>query len=878
MANNKQELRKPNSLLTRARLKHNWSLEDMANKLQFDKRTIDRWEKGETIPTSKDREKLRLLFQLSDAELGFGPKEDYIPFQFSIPYNRNSYFTGREKILMKIYEILEAKQSRDLPLAISGLGGMGKTQLALEYAYSYFDFYQSILWVRAASYSLLVSDFVTIAAILNLPEKDEQNQNIIIYAVKQWFVRNKNWLLIFDGVEDLDMLAEVLPVAREGHILLTTRSQLVGTRAVKLNIEKMTQEEGIAFLLRRAKKIGLHSQTDEASERDQQHALEIYKEMDGLPLALDQAGAYIESEGHREGVAEYLQLYQKRRADLLKIRGTTQNNHPMSVATTFSLAFDKVSEFNLTAASLLQLCAFLHPDNIPEELIEYAPDLQPSASDPLQFHEAIEELLKYSLVRRYNEGQAFEIHRLVQAVLQDRIDEQKKLLWASYAINAVDSAYEAIGTNKKSESEWYSHIKDTMKYDIHAQVCAELVEEWEQLGSLEALFMLQNAGYSFCERALYTQAEPLLQKAVSLSKQLHGSKHAVTANCITKLGDFYEIISQFEAAEDQYKQALAIHEQASEQEEELIAIGLNNLGQLYSRMKKYTEAEQCYMKAIEIYNKYSKTFPESILTFLHNVTLFYLEQNNLEVAAQLQQKLQQYKEKASNLEYKRDLSDIANEVLIYFKQNDYQAAEHSCLEALEILEQAQVPSGHRLRVLFLKYLAEVYVYKGEDVEAEKHYREVLEIHTKIFGPRHLKVAQILTRLAELCKYQKKFDEAIELYKHALPIFQQVYGNDHNNVIELLVDLAELYKHEKQYEQAAPLYEQALLSSRKIYGILHEITIYVLIAYTSLLQMMEKWEEAKDFDEFVRSLNPDFVEAVRNMQNQRFERKGKSLLQ
>src|SRR5438045_3109784 len=139
----------------------------------------------------------------------------------------------------------------------------------------------------------------------------------------------------------------------------------------------MSRDEGALFLLRRAKIISLHIPLEQTYQADLQKAQEISDILSGLPLALDQAGAYIEET--KCSLAEYLELYQKRRADLLTRRGTVSSGHPDSVATTFSLIYERVKKNNNGAVALLKLCAFLHADAIPTEMIyvKEAPELAP---------------------------------------------------------------------------------------------------------------------------------------------------------------------------------------------------------------------------------------------------------------------------------------------------------------------------------------------------------------------------------------------------------------------------------------------------------------------------------------------------------------------
>src|SRR5207245_4244989 len=134
----------------------------------------------------------------------------------------------------------------------------------------------------------------------------------------------------------------------------------------------------------------------------------------GLPLALDQAGAYVEETGC--GLAGYLTRYQQRRTELLKTRGENTSDHPEPVATTWSLSFEKVEQANPAAADLLRLCAFLAPDAIPEEIVtegavELPLELQSLASDPFLLDAAVKELFRYSLIQRDAEQKLLGLHR-----------------------------------------------------------------------------------------------------------------------------------------------------------------------------------------------------------------------------------------------------------------------------------------------------------------------------------------------------------------------------------------------------------------------------------------------------------------------------------
>src|SRR5262249_13782279 len=259
---------------------------------------------------------------------------------------------------------------------------------------------------------------------------------------------------------------EFFPSSDTGHLLLTTRAHFVGTIAEGNALEKMTPAEGTLFLLRRVRKVKKDESLESADVKIRTQAEALSKEFDGLPLALDQAGAYIEE--MRLALDEYLGFYRSERAKLLQVRGRLTDGHPESVAVTFSLAFKKATEANQATADLLRLCAFLEADAIPEEIfgggseelgealsaaaarpasligaIEEAGrlSLSAAAARPASLIGAIEEAGRLSLLQRNAEARTLSLHRLVQSVLQDEMNIEDERRWAERAVRAVTSVF-----------------------------------------------------------------------------------------------------------------------------------------------------------------------------------------------------------------------------------------------------------------------------------------------------------------------------------------------------------------------------------------------------------------------------------------------------
>ncbi|ASC72445.1 hypothetical protein XM38_034020 [Halomicronema hongdechloris C2206] len=252
---------------------------------------------------------------------------------------RNRFFTGREPLLMAIHTALQTYRR----VVFSGIGGIGKTQTALEYAYRHRHEYDYGFWVRAASKDELFSGYSALAEALQLPGRQQVEQSVVVNLVTEWLAHHDRWLLVLDNADDLKQLQPFLPVGDRGHLLLTSRAQAVGTLAHRLEIKTMAPAEGALFLLRRAKLLPADAPLMQASTSDQTLAHTLQAEMDGLPLALDQAGAYMEEQVL--SLWEYLQQFREEKAHLLSQRGDLASDHP-SVTVTFSLAFQKVLAAN----------------------------------------------------------------------------------------------------------------------------------------------------------------------------------------------------------------------------------------------------------------------------------------------------------------------------------------------------------------------------------------------------------------------------------------------------------------------------------------------------------------------------------------------------
>jgi len=607
---------------------------------------------------------------------------------WNIPYRRNPFFTGRETLLTRLRHNLTTHKATALTQtqAIHGLGGIGKTQTAVEYAYRYRDKYRAILWVSAATRDVLIAGFVELATLLKLPEKDEQNQQRVVTAVKRWLEAYDRWLLILDNADDLSLVEEdLLPAGGNGHILFTTRAQAVGALANGIEVQKLDQQEGVLLLLRRARVLALDAPLEQAPARDRAKAEEIVKEMDGLPLALDQAGAYIEETGC--SVAAYLQRYRQRQTVLLKRRGGTGKEHPDPVDGTWSLAFEQVERQSAVAADLLRVCAFLSPDAIPEELIvegasQLGSQLKTIAEDAILFDEAISTLLRFSLIRRNREDNTLSIHRLVQVVLKASMDKRKQRQWAERTVRAVNQVF---------PSPEFTTWPQCQRLLAHAQVCADLINHHAFAFPEAARLLHQTAVYLKQHHALYGEAELLYERALAIRKQKLGESHPDTARSLNNLAALYRIQGRYEEAEPLYKQALAIRKQNLGESHPDTAQSFSNLALLYKNQGRYKESEPLCKQALEIRKQELGERHPDTATSLNNLAGLYHKQGRYEEAEPLHKRALEIDEQELGARHPNTAKDLNNLAVLYHDQGRYEEAEPLMKRALAIFEQVFGP-------------------------------------------------------------------------------------------------------------------------------------------------------------------------------------------
>jgi hypothetical protein len=464
---------------------------------------------------------------------------------------RPVFLAGREELLTDLDARLAAVEGRPGPrlVALCGLGGAGKTSVAVEYAHRHLAEVGVCWQFPAEDPTVLAAEFAVLAAQLGAREVlDPRDPVASVHAVLARAAAG--WLVVFDNALDRAALAPFVPPAGPGRVLVTTQNQHWPSGQA-LYVPVLDREVAADFLVNRT------------GDPDRAAASELAAELGGLPLALEQAAAFMQATGTT--LAWYLPLFRDRQADLLA-RGEA-SGHPTDVAATVGLALSRLAGQAPAAAGLVRVLAFLAPEPVPLALLlahkqaagllgpEAAAEVGPLLGDPIAAGDAITALRRYSLVSPGGDGLVL-VHRLVQAITRAQLHAEAAGHWGKAAAALVDAAVPA---DPEPPAAW--------------RVCAMLLPHARAVLDLTSGGMWQIAWYLGFSGS-YPAARDLWQLIADAYRDgdAYGPEHPETLTARSNLALWTGWAGDAAGARDQYAALLPISErvQGPEHPETLI--------------------------------------------------------------------------------------------------------------------------------------------------------------------------------------------------------------------------------------------------------------------------------------------------------------------
>ncbi len=763
-----------------------------------------------------------------------------LPEVWRVPHLRNPGFVGREATLGWITDTL-AGGGR---VALHGLGGVGKTQIAVEYLYRSINDRDVVWWVRAEDPVTLVDDLAALGPAVGLPAGDTPVDTAL--GVIEVLRRRSGWLLVFDNAVEPEELRGWLPAGNSGRVVVTTRNPGFQGLASTMAVQVMDLDEATRFITARV-----------PGGVDPQQVEELAEELGRLPLAMEQATAYITATGRT--VEDYRALLATNRAGLLA-RGDLSTDYPDTVATTWELAFKEVANTSSEAAELLNVVAYLAPEGIPRALFTTSEDgelpdrLSEAIADPLRFDDLVVALRRYSLLDV--KADTLAVHRLVQAVTRDRIDPHRGAVFIGAAVHLVANAFpfdpadpstwvpcalmlphatavlghaDAIDVTTPSVSQLHTDvgrylrtvaqftqarhhseralaINETVLGPDHRYVAANLND---------LALVLRDLGES-------AEARPLLERALTIDETVYGPDHPEVATRLNNLAMLLRDLGKAAEAQPLLERALTIDETVYGPDHPYVAANLSNLAVVLRDLGESAEARPLLERALTIDETVYGPDHPNVATDLTTLALVVGDLGESAEARPLLERALTIAETVYGPDHPEVATDLSNLALVVGDLGESAEARPLLERALTIDETVYGPD-HPEVATDLSNLALVLWDLGESAEARPLLERALTIAETVYGPDHPTVATHLSNLAMVLRDQGESAAARPLLERALTIDETVHGPDHPTVATHLSNLAMVLRDQGESAEARPLLERALIIDETVYGPDHPVT-------------------------------------------------------
>lgn len=708
-----------------------------------------------------------------------------LPPIWNVPFRRNPAFTGRDGELAQLAVALQADATVALTQVLQGGGGVGKTTLAVEYAYRQRTMFDTVWWIRAEEPATLVGDYASLGVRCRAAESAESDQRLAAMAVRRWLEDHDRWLLILDNAEapdtklgleaPLDCLVGLLPQVVHGQVLVTTRDTSWEDYAAVAELEVFSPDEAVRFLLARS------------DSTDEQAAAAVAELLGWLPLALEQAGAYVRQT--RLPLSTYLDRLRQFPAITLT-KGSPRDRDPAdTVATTWQVSLERVQPIPGVEA-LLEVCAFLGPEEIPRDLViqqlsAEVDEFTQLASDPFALDEAVAAVRRYGLVKVSE--QSLVMHRLLQQVIRDHLDRDRRAVRTADAFRLIHRVFPTDSTDPQTWPVCAQLLPHALAVTSHAQM--------QDIEPDATAWLLTQSGLYLQQRGDYQQAHALLERALAIREAHLGADHPDTARSLNDLALVLHDQSAYDQARVAHERALAIRESQLGPDHPDTAQSLNNLGRTVRYQGDLARAQAVFERALAI----------------------------------RQARLGNHQDTAWSL------SDLG---LVLRDRGELEGACALYEQALPIFETCLGPD-HPDTAHCISRLATALTEQGNLDRALPLHERSLVIREASPGPDHPDTAHSLTNFGRALAARGDLDRARTLIERALAIRETRLGEDHSDTARSLQDLAGVLAAQGDLDHARGLLERAVAIRTSRLGPDHSRTLSAMSDLTEVRRRLEQ---------------------------------------
>jgi tetratricopeptide (TPR) repeat protein len=624
--------------------------------------------------------------------------------------------------------------------------------------------------------------------------------------------------LVLDAAEDLQLVRPWIPAGERIHVLLTTRTTAVGGLAEPIELESLTEEEGTAFLLRRARLADAHEPLPAPTL---EAARNVIRFTEGVPLALDQAGAYLEETGC--SVEEYASLWGEHSLSLMGERGQGSLREGESLMNSWSLSLEQLGKAQPAAVDLLRVFAYFHYAGLPEAPLakgaaSAGPVLAAAIADPIKRNALLREALRFAFLRRDAKTRRLDMHRLVQQFLRGTESPATRSETCGRALSLINAVFpEARFVSWPECDALASHAVSVLD---HAKALT--------IGSPAEARLSAELAYYFCQRARYGEAEPRIARALKLRRheaaddalaralmvdaQVHicrsrlpqarqrleeAAKLLGTVAPGVALVRVLDMLASVElasddtaAAEARLLHALTVAEAAGARDSAEAAQCLNDLGAVRFHRGDYANARAAFEEAATLRRAVLPPKHPGIAQSLNNLAAVCVRLGERTAARASYTQALALREASLGTDHPDVAETLLNLGLLELRDKECAAARAALTRAIDI----QRACRGRLHLAFAKAqacLADVALAEGQLDEAQRLYEDAHDIRVQLLGSEHADSAMTIVGLADVALARGNKEAAAGRLAEALPVLRRQLGDGHPDVLACEKDLAEL---------------------------------------------------------------------------------------
>ncbi|KAH8780676.1 hypothetical protein BGZ57DRAFT_300902 [Hyaloscypha finlandica] len=768
-----------------------------------------------------------------------------------IPFSRDADFVERGTILDQIDQKCAVLGSRT---ALVGLGGVGKSQLAIEYAYRIRERSPDtwVFWVHASNATRFEQSFKDIANCVKIPGR--QNVKADIFQLVHDWLRNESkgrWVLILDNVDDARFLLdnqpttsasvskplrEYLPQSENSCILITTRSREAALKLVEpcdvIAVDPMDKTHALALF---EKKLGVQ-------EDNKEDITELVTVLEFMPLAIFQAATYITERWPRCSVRQYLEQFRKsdsKRTSLLDYNGgqlRRDREAKNSIIITWQISFDHIRQTRPSAADLLSLMCFFDRQGIPEALLKSrgkqgndqrdqkerddndewdgneVHSSQSSQSD--EFEEDVLALRHFSFISVNTDGITFEMHSLVQLATRKWLEAYGQLeKWKQQFVSNLCESF---------PSGEYENWGVCQALFPHAKSAATQQPE-EQSSLVEWATLLYYAAWYAWRRGRAADTEELAAKSAKARKKVYGQDYKDTLSSMHLLALAYELGGRWNEVEELEVQLLKVQQRVLGPEDPNTLSSMGTLAATYRNKGRWDEAEELEVQLLETNKRVLGPEHPNTLASMVNLATTYRNKGQWDDAEKIQTEQLQICKRVVGPMHPDTLVSMSNLALIYDNQGRWDDAEELGLKVIEARKR-MLGDEHPDTLVSMSNLAMIYNNQGRWDDAEELGLKVIETRKRVLGNEHPSTLVSMSNLALIYNNQGRWDDGEELGLKVIEARKRVLGNEHPSTLVSMSNLGLALGNKGRWDDTEKLEVQVMESYKKKLGTDHPHTL------------------------------------------------------